>query len=166
MKRHEDARRDGGRDGKRNGPIAFSGVPAFCGGHLRVLRLPWAAASQRSPQVHSLVVLPVSPRRHWHRLGDVPVFAVSEIRASICEKFKQLIFRAELTDTFCGCYRKNTGRGSSVVEQPIRNRQVVGSTPTLGSKIRSTIPLNVLHLHKRLLPCVDRLLRFCCMIVA
>jgi hypothetical protein len=27
------------------------------------------------------------------------------------------------------------GRGSSVVEQPIRNRQVVGSTPTLGSKI-------------------------------
>ncbi len=25
------------------------------------------------------------------------------------------------------------GRGSSVVEQPIRNRQVVGSTPTLGS---------------------------------
>jgi hypothetical protein len=24
-------------------------------------------------------------------------------------------------------------RGSSVVEQPIRNRQVVGSTPTLGS---------------------------------
>ncbi len=27
------------------------------------------------------------------------------------------------------------GRGSSVVEQPIRNRQVVGSTPTLGSSI-------------------------------
>src|SRR3981189_3979438 len=27
----------------------------------------------------------------------------------------------------------NQGRGSSVVEQPIRNRQVVGSTPTLGS---------------------------------
>jgi hypothetical protein len=27
----------------------------------------------------------------------------------------------------------NKGRGSSVVEQPIRNRQVVGSTPTLGS---------------------------------
>ena len=27
------------------------------------------------------------------------------------------------------------GRGSSVVEQPIRNRQVVGSTPTLGSRI-------------------------------
>src|ERR1700682_4411810 len=26
------------------------------------------------------------------------------------------------------------GRGSSVVEQPIRNRQVVGSTPTLGSR--------------------------------
>ncbi len=25
------------------------------------------------------------------------------------------------------------GRGSSVVEQPIRNRQVVGPTPTLGS---------------------------------
>jgi hypothetical protein len=29
----------------------------------------------------------------------------------------------------------NKGRGSSVVEQPIRNRQVVGSTPTLGSRI-------------------------------
>src|ERR1700686_3518634 len=29
------------------------------------------------------------------------------------------------------------GRGSSVVEQPIRNRQVVGSTPTLGSTILS-----------------------------
>jgi hypothetical protein len=27
------------------------------------------------------------------------------------------------------------GRGSSVVEQPIRNRQVVGSTPTLGSNL-------------------------------
>ena len=27
------------------------------------------------------------------------------------------------------------GRGSSVVEQPIRNRQVVGSTPTLGSTV-------------------------------
>jgi hypothetical protein len=29
----------------------------------------------------------------------------------------------------------NKGRGSSVVEQPIRNRQVVGSTPTLGSNL-------------------------------
>jgi hypothetical protein len=30
-------------------------------------------------------------------------------------------------------FRFTTGRGSSVVEQSIRNRQVVGSTPTLGS---------------------------------
>ena len=28
------------------------------------------------------------------------------------------------------------GRGSSVVEQPIRNWQVVGSTPTLGSRAK------------------------------
>src|SRR3981189_1182751 len=34
----------------------------------------------------------------------------------------------------------NQGRGSSVVEQPIRNRQVVGSTPTLGSTFRLVRP--------------------------
>jgi hypothetical protein len=43
---------------------------------------------------------------------------------------------AELTGVFSECYRESTGRGSSVVEQPIRNRQVVGSTPTLGSRIQ------------------------------
>jgi hypothetical protein len=32
------------------------------------------------------------------------------------------------------------GRGSSVVEQPIRNRQVVGSTPTLGSTFSKQNP--------------------------
>jgi hypothetical protein len=32
------------------------------------------------------------------------------------------------------------GRGSSVVEQPIRNRQVVGSTPTLGSNFFLAYP--------------------------
>lgn len=31
------------------------------------------------------------------------------------------------------------GRGSSVVEQSIRNRQVVGSTPTLGSITSSPV---------------------------
>jgi hypothetical protein len=31
----------------------------------------------------------------------------------------------------------NQGRGSSVVEQPIRNRQVESSTLSLGSKYRS-----------------------------
>ena len=42
---------------------------------------------------------------------------------------------AKFSDCFTGS-RKSfiiKGRGSSVVEQPIRNRQVVGSTPTLGS---------------------------------
>src|ERR1700747_1979151 len=42
---------------------------------------------------------------------------------------------AGLTVFSPGCYSRNSRRGSSVVEQPIRNRQVVGSTPTLGSSI-------------------------------
>src|SRR5882762_5779301 len=37
----------------------------------------------------------------------------------------------------------NKGRGSSVVEQPIRNRQVVGSTPTLGSTYRLVRPVHI-----------------------
>jgi hypothetical protein len=41
---------------------------------------------------------------------------------------------ARLTVFSRGCYSQNSSRGSSVVEQPIRNRQVVGSTPTLGSR--------------------------------
>ena len=35
---------------------------------------------------------------------------------------------------FARMLQSNSRRGSSVVEQPIRNRQVVGSTPTLGSR--------------------------------
>jgi hypothetical protein len=40
------------------------------------------------------------------------------------------------------------GRGSSVVEQPIRNRQVVGSTPTLGStfSLRRSIAIDEFEL--------------------
>src|SRR6059036_1396058 len=45
-----------------------------------------------------------------------------------------LIFVHELTVFFSGCYRHEAGRGSSVVEQPIRNRQVAGSSPALGSR--------------------------------
>jgi hypothetical protein len=42
---------------------------------------------------------------------------------------------AKFSDYFTGSRKSFSikGRGSSVVEQPIRNRQVVGSTPTLGS---------------------------------
>jgi hypothetical protein len=42
---------------------------------------------------------------------------------------------AELKKISANAIVNITGRGSSVVEQPIRNRQVVGSTPTLGSNI-------------------------------
>ncbi len=42
---------------------------------------------------------------------------------------------SELTVFFSGCYRHGAGRGSSVVEQPIRNRQVASSTLALGSSI-------------------------------
>src|SRR6266446_10238358 len=43
---------------------------------------------------------------------------------------------AKFSDCFTGSRKSFSikGRGSSVVEQPIRNRQVVGSTPTLGSR--------------------------------
>src|SRR6266576_6469348 len=49
-------------------------------------------------------------------------------------------FDANLTQGFDGGNKSFIikGRGSSVVEQPIRNRQVVGSTPTLGSRISYT----------------------------
>jgi len=77
-KRHEDARRDGGVDGKRYDVFAFSSFPVFCGGDLGVVRLSWTAASQRSPQVHTLVVLPVSACGYRHRLGDVSVFALRQ----------------------------------------------------------------------------------------
>jgi hypothetical protein len=42
---------------------------------------------------------------------------------------------AKLTGFFSECYCRYTRRGSSVVEQPIRNRQVASSTLALGSKI-------------------------------
>jgi hypothetical protein len=42
-------------------------------------------------------------------------------------------FAPRLTVFSRRCYSQTARRGSSVVEQPIRNRQVVGSTPTLGS---------------------------------
>src|ERR1700688_3843784 len=42
---------------------------------------------------------------------------------------------AKLTEFFSECYCRYTRRGSSVVEQPIRNRQVASSTLALGSKI-------------------------------
>ena len=48
-------------------------------------------------------------------------------------RFSQFYFTPGLTVFSPGCYSQNSRRGSSVVEQPIRNRQVVGSTPTLGS---------------------------------
>src|SRR5215469_3499106 len=35
-------------------------------------------------------------------------------------------------------------RGSSVVEQPIRNRQVAGSSPALGSRFSNFLPFNQL----------------------
>jgi hypothetical protein len=53
----------------------------------------------------------------------------------ISRSFSQLHSTRELTETFSGCYRKNVSRGSSVVEQPIRNRQVASSTLALGSNI-------------------------------
>src|SRR6202011_557733 len=44
----------------------------------------------------------------------------------------------KLSGFFSECYCRYTRRGSSVVEQPIRNRQVASSTLALGSKIAET----------------------------
>ena len=42
----------------------------------------------------------------------------------------------------------NQGRGSSVVEQPIRNRQVAGSTPALGSSYLLFVHGLDIHVHR------------------
>src|SRR5260370_35600176 len=49
---------------------------------------------------------------------------------------------AKFSDCFTGSRKSFSikGRGSSVVEQPSRNRQVVGSTPTLGSRVSRSGP--------------------------
>src|SRR5579862_1690471 len=108
----------------------FPGVCALRGGDFVGLRVSGAAAPERSRQIYPLVALPVSGRGHRHRLGDVSVLSLNN--------FANTLPRNELTVIFSGCYRHEVGRGSSVVEQPIRNRQVVGSTPTLGSRFPVT----------------------------
>jgi hypothetical protein len=49
------------------------------------------------------------------------------------EKAVDQMWTTENSDNANSRINTAKGRGSSVVEQPIRNRQVVGSTPTLGS---------------------------------
>ena len=65
--------------------------------------------------------------------GNDPINTLQLPRGALVYPFSPLYLVAGLTVFSPGCYSRNSRRGSSVVEQPIRNRQVVGSTPTLGS---------------------------------
>ena len=103
-----------------------------CGSYLNRVRFSRPPTSQRPHQIHPLVAVPLSRRWHRHRLGHVPILPL--------KPFAHIHSPNELTVFFSGCYRHKVSRGSSVVEQPIRNRQVVGSTPTLGSILFSPQP--------------------------
>ena len=123
------------REDERHEPRAslhpYPGVPLFCRNHLSRVWLSWQASAKGSREVYPLVFLFVSCRRNWNRLANVPLLSIICAETACC---------VQLTVFFSGCYRKYSGRGSSVVEQPIRNRQVVGSTPTLGSSYSWSSP--------------------------
>jgi hypothetical protein len=70
----------------------------------------------------------------------------------------QQLSTLKLTPFFAGCYCRYTRRGSSVVEQPIRNRQVASSTLALGSIF--SLRLSVLA------PSLNRPHRIRCKVVA
>ena len=84
------------------------------------------APAERSDQIHPVVVLSCF---FWWELESAGRCTRFLINDDVNSAFK----RVELTGIFSECYREEVGRGSSVVEQPIRNRQVESSTLSLGS---------------------------------
>src|SRR6185437_8153848 len=119
-------RREGGKRDHRNRvrPHSFSIDDALCAAHLRRVWVSEPPPHQRPRKIHHLVLVSVPADRRGDRLGDVSFLAIKERN-----------FAVQLTEILRGCYCQRTSRGSSVVEQPIRNRQVESSTLSLGSRI-------------------------------
>jgi hypothetical protein len=124
---------------EQHGPTAVltsSGAAAFCADYFSGFWNTWPPAPHRTAEVRSVVLRHVSGC--WHRAGlvDVSVFPLKQgffgfFGVRNCALGSRRELRKQISDAIV----KESGRGSSVVEQPIRNRQVVGSTPTLGSMI-------------------------------
>ena len=97
--------------------------------------MPRLILHTRNPAVHV-----AADRNHSSTRQVAQASTSQKLRAPVSSQLKFFVEiantfpRTKLTAIFSGCYREQVGRGSSVVEQPIRNRQVVGSTPTLGSR--------------------------------
>src|SRR5882672_1852329 len=86
------------------------------------VRHPRPSPSLRTPEICHLVFLPFCSCGHRHRLADVSFFPL-----------KNTFFRRPRQIFSANVIISKLGRGSSVVEQPIRNRQVASSTLALGS---------------------------------
>src|SRR5208283_3028560 len=83
------------------GAHSLPSLPSFRGSHLRCLRFPLPPPPQGPHQVHPLVAVPFSRRRHRHWLGHVPLFPLN---------FAAHIPSAnELTVFFSECYRHKAG---------------------------------------------------------
>ena len=77
MKRREGARRE---RGTRIEDQPSAGHVDFRFGDFRVLRVPGAPSSRRPGEIHLVVAVSFSVNRRGHRLGHVPLLALSVTR--------------------------------------------------------------------------------------
>src|SRR5262249_35067211 len=102
---------------------SFPSVAAIRAARLHRARRVEPSRTQGAGQVRGPFAVLVSDHRHRHWMAHVSLLALA------CETWRA----ADIRQSPNGMLKLAFRRGSSVVEQPIRNRQVVGSTPTLGS---------------------------------
>src|SRR5437879_6036782 len=120
MKQREDAKHE-----RRNGipSQSFPIIAALRTADFHRVWLPEPAAADRPREIHCVVSVSLSLDRRGNWMGDVSVLAL-----------KERPFRGRIDSNFLRMPPDpivvRTGRGSSVVEQPIRNRSCAQRSKT------------------------------------